>query len=669
MEHNTGERTVVISPSRGRDPPHHSFSSKAGEEPHVSTPRPSHEEYELPSEAPFIAEIATVANSTTEADIKQAFSSLHVKEVRSSSNMLDTFFVEFLDVQGLKQSLDKYWMFKIHGRPIRTYVASAPQSSVEPLNTSTFSFKPNAEPKPLIPLTSSFQSPSSCLHFQQSLLILIHFHMLSKMLKSILECDEYRCGDLHKLKKDLLPVFKKVAYLSHHFLESALLATKVFFKTNIFHTIPEDLPQLCSFASFFEANIQSVFLHVSGSFDVEEFLSYSPIISGLELVLTNHNDLEFLSNSSSYFPLLNQLHVSVDRSISVSFIELLTENTSITSINLKDNSIGHEGVRALAEALKVNTTVTSIDLSKNFIGDEGARILADVLKINTTISNINLGDNSIGVEGARALAEVLKVNTEVSSINLCKNSVGAGGASALAEALKVNVTVKSINLWKNSIGAEGFEALSEALKFNTSVKDINLFNNSIGAAAVRVFADALKVNTTITNINLGDNSIGAVGATALAEALKVNTTITSIHLSMNSVGNEGATALAEALKVNTTITSIGLIKNSIGDEGARSLAESFKVNTTIATINMDFNSTSVEGARAFAEALKVNTTITNIGMVNNSIRAEGAKALADALKLNRTVSSIYLRYNSIGSEGAKALEEALKVNSIVEIDY
>ncbi|KAL0239704.1 hypothetical protein GEMRC1_009812 [Eukaryota sp. GEM-RC1] len=165
------------------EPTRSSCNPIAGEQPQVSTPRTSLEEYELPPEAPFTAKIVNVAYSATEADIKQAFSSLPVKEVRSPSNIPGTFFVEFLHVQGLKQCLDKYWMFKIHDRPIRTYVASAPQSSVKPLNTSTFSYKPNAEPKPLelLPMTSSFQSPLRCLHFPQSLLILIHIHLLRSL--------------------------------------------------------------------------------------------------------------------------------------------------------------------------------------------------------------------------------------------------------------------------------------------------------------------------------------------------------------------------------------------------------------------------------------------------------------------------------------------------------
>ncbi|KAL0239430.1 hypothetical protein GEMRC1_009538 [Eukaryota sp. GEM-RC1] len=549
MEHNIRKRTAVTSPSRGSDPPPHSFSSKAGEESHTSTLRPSHEEYELPSVAPFTAKIVNVAYSATEADIKQAFSSLHVKEVRSPSNMPGTFFVEFLDVQGLKQCLDKYWVFKIHGHPIHTYVASAPQFSVKPLNTSNISSKPNAEPKPLelLPLTSSFQTPSMCLRAQQSLLILIHVHLLKLLCKSALEFDYY-APSLHLLKfKDELPTFfRKVGYVSHRFFESALLTTKVFLQTNTFHVESEDLHQIHSFASFFGASISCVFLHVYGIFNVEEFLNYSNEISGLELEIENDNDLEFLNSASLIFPRLKQLHVSVDRSIAMALIELLKCNAIVTS------------ARSLAEVLNVNTTVTSVNLWWNSIGDDGVRALSEALKANETVSNINLGGNLIGIEGARLFAEALKVNNAVTSIVIKNNFISDEGATALAEALKVNTSVKSINLSTNSIGDHGFIDLAEALKVNTTITSVNLSSNYVGDLGTRALAEALKVNTTIKDIELDNNSIGDDGARALADALIENVAVTSINLGANSIGDEGVSVLANALIVNRKVKILGV---------------------------------------------------------------------------------------------------------------
>ncbi|KAL0246050.1 hypothetical protein GEMRC1_007266 [Eukaryota sp. GEM-RC1] len=571
------------------DPPRSSCNSRVARQPHTFTERPHLENYELPFEAPFTAEIVNVAYSATEADIQRAFSSLHVTEVRPSCDKRGRFFVEFLDVQGLKQCLDKYWMFKIHGRPIRTYVASVTQSSSDPLNNHTLSSQSSADLKhPLPPsLPSSFQSPSRYIQFQQSLVILIHVHMLQLLCESYLGVNNNAPRrPLVILKQDVYSFFKTVGHVSHSFFESALLAVKVFCKTNTFHLFSTDLPQLCSFASLFNAEVHSVFLYVKGTFDVSKFLDSSRLITGLKLEVAHKSNFKFLNMSSSIFPRLKELQVRVEPSVSMVFVEFLKVNTTVTSVSLQSNSIGAEGTNTLAEALKVNTAITSLNLSFNSIGNDGTKALAEVLKVNANLKSIVLEYNFIGADGAKALAEALKVYTSVTSIDLCENSIGADGARALAEALKVNTSVTSIDLCENSIGADGAKALAEAL----------------------------RVNATITVLIMGYNSIGDEGAEALAEALIVNISVTSIDLRNNSIGDEGAIALADALRVNTTVTAITLWDNSIGDDGARALSEALKVDTSVRNINLGINTFGSKGARALKRVSKINSKVQIKGL-------------------------------------------------------
>ncbi|KAG0293597.1 hypothetical protein BGZ98_002110, partial [Dissophora globulifera] len=57
----------------------------------------------------------------------------------------------------------------------------------------------------------------------------------------------------------------------------------------------------------------------------------------------------------------------------------------------------------LAEALKTNSTLTKLDLWDNSIRDNGAQALSEALKINSTLTTLNLRNNSIGDNGAQAL--------------------------------------------------------------------------------------------------------------------------------------------------------------------------------------------------------------------------------------------------------------------------
>ena len=60
------------------------------------------------------------------------------------------------------------------------------------------------------------------------------------------------------------------------------------------------------------------------------------------------------------------------------------ENRSLKEINLRDNEVGADGAKSLAEALLANKTLKALDLYNNRIGDEGAKELAKALTENAS---------------------------------------------------------------------------------------------------------------------------------------------------------------------------------------------------------------------------------------------------------------------------------------------
>ncbi|KAF9176758.1 hypothetical protein BGZ50_009716 [Haplosporangium sp. Z 11] len=264
----------------------------------------------------------------------------------------------------------------------------------------------------------------------------------------------------------------------------------------------------------------------------------------------------------------------------------------------------------LADALKTNSTLTTLDLRNNSIGDNGAQALSEALKINSTLTTLDLSANSIGDNGAVALSEAFKTNSTLITLDLSANSIGDNGAQMLSEALKTNLTLTTLNLRNNSIGPNGAQALSETLKSNSTLTALELQYNSIGDNGAQVLAEALKTNSTLTTWDLSANSIGDNGAQALFEALKTNSTLTTLNLRNNSIGSKGAQALSEALKVNSTLAALDLRNNSIEDNGAQALSEAIKASSTLTNLALHFNSIGPNGALALSEARK--TTRCNI---------------------------------------------------------
>ncbi|KAF9905911.1 hypothetical protein BX616_000889, partial [Lobosporangium transversale] len=374
-------------------------------------------------------------------------------------------------------------------------------------------------------------------------------------------------------------------------------------------------------------------------------------------------ELRVLLKSLKADPALTSLDLrdnSIGNGGALALSEALKTNKTLTTLDLMGNSIGKEGALALLEALKVNRTLLNLDLDFGPLGKEGALLLS---KINTTLTTLNFSSKPIGEEGACAISEALKANTTLTSLNLNHASIGKEGALALSKALKANWTLTNLNLGGNSIGAEGALSLSEALKANLTLVSLNLNYNPIGHGGALALSEALKTNTALTTLDLGSNSIGEEGVLALSEALKANSTLVSLDLSSNSIRKEGAVALSEALKANTTLTALDLRYNSIGDEGALALSEALKARRTLTSLNLSSNSIKKEGVLALSRALKTNWTLTTLDLTNNSAGDEGALALSEALKTNCTLTTLNLYCNAIEKEGALALSEALKTNS------
>ena len=56
-------------------------------------------------------------------------------------------------------------------------------------------------------------------------------------------------------------------------------------------------------------------------------------------------------------------------------------------------------IKELFEALKTNNTITSLDLRDNSLTEEDIKLLSEALKTNISITSLNLSYNKINVEG------------------------------------------------------------------------------------------------------------------------------------------------------------------------------------------------------------------------------------------------------------------------------
>jgi len=98
-----------------------------------------------------------------------------------------------------------------------------------------------------------------------------------------------------------------------------------------------------------------------------------------------------------------------------------------------------------------------------------AILIASDLKFMAVVTTVDLRFNSIGDDGAKAIAEALKVNAVLITLNLYSNNIGDEGAIAIAEALKVNAVLTKLYLWNNNLGDHVADAGEKAVR--DAVKD------------------------------------------------------------------------------------------------------------------------------------------------------------------------------------------------------
>ncbi|KAL0238050.1 hypothetical protein GEMRC1_012524 [Eukaryota sp. GEM-RC1] len=148
---------------------------------------------------------------------------------------------------------------------------------------------------------------------QQSLLLSINTHLLRHRLNSYLDLDCWHPRSLQYLLLELAQSFKQIGFVSLAFFQCTFLAVKLFFQANTLPIASSQILLLTSAASLFEAEIRSVFLNVSTSFDVQHFFTWNRIIIGLKIILKYNSDLIFLNKASPlYFPHLKRLDVHLD---------------------------------------------------------------------------------------------------------------------------------------------------------------------------------------------------------------------------------------------------------------------------------------------------------------------------------------------------------------------
>jgi hypothetical protein len=115
-----------------------------------------------------------------------------------------------------------------------------------------------------------------------------------------------------------------------------------------------------------------------------------------------------------------------------------------------------------------------VSLSIRLFGDSGAMELSKCIHLNPNLKRLNLRDNRIGSEGIRAIARAISdCNLSLEHLDLSFNCIM--DADPIRELLETTTSLNSLDISFNWIGNSDVERLCDGLRTNTSLHRLNMF--------------------------------------------------------------------------------------------------------------------------------------------------------------------------------------------------
>ncbi|CAF1060258.1 unnamed protein product [Rotaria sp. Silwood1] len=225
-------------------------------------------------------------------------------------------------------------------------------------------------------------------------------------------------------------------------------------------------------------------------------------------------------------------------------------------------------VKVMVPSLKINSTITKLDLRDNSIGSRGAIYIAYLIKENEYIDELNLANNDIGVQGGKALCRAICLNRSIRKIHLDGNRFSDDCASSFAEVFSQNEFLTYINLSKNFFENETTGRLfGKTLSENQTLEEVYLAWNRLSSKACSYIIKPLATNARITILDLSWNGAGLLAAKAINDLLRKNTILEKLYLNNNQFNTECATYIGKGLSKNESLKILTLSGNPLESSG------------------------------------------------------------------------------------------------------
>eukprot|EP00768_Dysnectes_brevis_P003363 gnl/Dysnectes_brevis/2410_a2860_810.p1 GENE.gnl/Dysnectes_brevis/2410_a2860_810~~gnl/Dysnectes_brevis/2410_a2860_810.p1 ORF type:complete len:816 (+),score=200.46 gnl/Dysnectes_brevis/2410_a2860_810:25-2472(+) len=334
---------------------------------------------------------------------------------------------------------------------------------------------------------------------------------------------------------------------------------------------------------------------------------------------------------------------------------ILSKSPSLQRLKLGDNQFTAVGVRQIASAIaRSEVPLAQLHLGGNQIGPDGAEAL-ECLRGVSKITSLGLRSNGIGPEGITHIAKLVSHPASgLVDIQLRRNALGDTGLASFAASIAKNSTLRVVELQDNGIGPDGVAALAKGLRGNSNCHAVSLNGNQVGDEGCEHVCRMLEHSPGITTLGLAQNGIGPAGASTLSAFL-----VSASGLRTQEDAERGKAGSGSTL----SLAGLDLGHNAVGDQGAAALAGVFSSLFSLTSVDLSTNSIAVGGAVKLGAALAdPRCHVRHLDLSGNELRNAGVAALSDALRVNTTLGRLFLTENRVSDAGGLALAQALQSN-------
>ena len=250
---------------------------------------------------------------------------------------------------------------------------------------------------------------------------------------------------------------------------------------------PELLSQNKSIVSL---ELENIMMNVEGSKALKHFLIVNINLTSLTLEGNLHH---FNCPPNEFFEGIQQSKsletLSLSNSESLG-LEIISTNSTLTSLTLHDLAMDREGAMVLKQVLTENTTLREIKLFKCIKSMEVAKIVAEGLQYNTGVTKLTLG----GIQGDGVTETLIKGLSYNSSVQLLILWDNVTDYLVLNDLLRLNRTINYMTIYQD-IDLETAKYIADSL-VNNNLEELKIFDKEgrMGEDGTEVLADAVMKN-------------------------------------------------------------------------------------------------------------------------------------------------------------------------------